>query len=296
MELTDLRYFHRVATSASFVRAARLSHVSPPAISKSIRKLEEELGERLLARTSRRVALTPAGEVLLRRAERVLAEVDELRHDLDAVSGTVRGDVRIGAMEVFSLEVLPAAIARVVRAHPGVLPRSHEMAPERMEELLAAGKLDVGFTIGGGGERAVEYRVLGKSPGLLVCGKRHPLFRAGRVTRAALHEHTFVVPQFLGLEHAPPLDQFPEDRWPRRVGATIELLQMAIELVASGVFLGFFPEMSVRSHVASGRLRVLTGLGATAPFELRALLRSGVPPRPAVRVLLDEVSRSLRAR
>ena len=294
MELTDLRYFHHVAASGSFSEGARRSHVSPPAISKTIRKLEDELGMALFVRTTRRVALTPAGEALRRRAERVLAEVSGIAEDLESLSGAVRGEIRVGAMEVFSLDVLPAAIVRVVRAHPAVVPFAHEMAPERMEELLADGKLDVGLTVGGGGARGIEYRALGRSPGVLTCGKGHPLHRSGRVRAADLREHPSVVPRFLGLEHAPVLDQFPDRRFPRRVGATIELLQMGIELVPSGVNLGYFPEMSVRRHLASGRLKALRGLSVAPPFELRALLRRGVPLRPAVRALLDEVAAVVR--
>ena len=61
MELTDLRYFWNVAHTLSFARGAALSHVSPAAISQAIKKLEGELGTRLFARTTRRVALTESG-------------------------------------------------------------------------------------------------------------------------------------------------------------------------------------------------------------------------------------------
>ena len=100
MELNDLRHFRHVALAGSFTRGAKASHVTVPAISKAVRRLETELGRPLLVRTTRHVALTDAGRALLSRADRVLAELDAVRTDLDVDGGRIAGEVRIGAMEV----------------------------------------------------------------------------------------------------------------------------------------------------------------------------------------------------
>src|SRR5262249_12939812 len=114
MELTDLRYFVNVATVKSFSKGAALSHVSPPAISKTIGKLESELGSPLFIRTTRRVLLTDSGEMVFRRCKRIFDELDGMRRDIDEASTTVAGELRIGAMEVFSLQLLPTALAELV--------------------------------------------------------------------------------------------------------------------------------------------------------------------------------------
>src|SRR6266704_2614875 len=101
MELTHLRYFGHVAEALSFGRGARLAHVTPPAISKAIKNLEDEIGAPLFERTTRKVALTDAGRVLLARCRRVLAEVEGIRRDLDEARSTIGGELRIGANEVF---------------------------------------------------------------------------------------------------------------------------------------------------------------------------------------------------
>jgi DNA-binding transcriptional LysR family regulator len=290
IELTDLRYFKSVAMTESFSAGAKASHVSPPAMSKAIRKLEEELGVALFVRTTRRVALTQHGEVLLAHAGRVLDEMEALQAGLDGVQGAVRGELRIGAMEVFSNHLLPAALARIVRKHPEVVPLSYEMVPERMEHLVTQGTLDVAFTIGGGSSRDVHYRSLGRCRGALVCGRTHPLYRSGRVTPAKLAAHPFVVPRFLGMEHMPVLDQYPEDRSARQVGATIELLQMGIQLVMDGAYLGYFPEISIRHLLRDGRLRIVRGPPAGRPFELRALTRRARHPKPAALALIEQLA------
>lgn len=292
MELTDLRHFRHVATAGSFSRGARLSHVTTPAISKSVRRLEDELDVQLFERTTRRVGLTPAGRVLLERATRVFQALE----DLDpALRGTdaIAGELRIGAMEVLSIALLPRALGAMLRAHPGLVPHTFELPPPAMATALREGRIDVGLTIGGGGEPGLVAHELGRSAGLLVCGKGHPLFGAKTVRARDLREHASVVPRFLGHEHDAPIDQFPDTAWPRRVGATIELLQMGVALVETGAVLGYFPEISVREALRRGRLRALAGLPAREPFVLRALVRAGAAPRPVVARLLEALRREL---
>lgn len=291
MELTDLRYFWHAATVGSFQGAAEVAHVTPPAISKAIKRLENDLDVALFVRSTRRVVLTPGGETLRSHAERILREVDELRLEVEGGATEVRGDLRIGAMEVFSTQLLPDALGRLVKKHSRVRPLAYEMIPERMEELLAQGRLDVGLTVGGGTRPEIHYRKLGHSEGVLVCGRGHPLYRRRSITAAQLATFPSVVPRFLGAEHLPALDQFLD--LPRNVGATIELLQMGISLAMSGQFLGYFPQIAVNTQLRSGALRVLRGLPRGRPFDLRALTRLGVKPRPATILLIEALAAKL---
>lgn len=286
MEITHLRYFVHVAASESFSRGARLAHVSPPAMTKAIQKLEDEVGARLFERTTRRVLLTEAGQALLRRAQAALDQVDGIRKDLDDLDAKVAGELRIGAMEVFSLRALPRALAQLVADHPAVVPHAFEMHPETIQRHVVEGQLDIGFTIGRVSMKGVRADVLGTSPGRVVCGRSHPLFRGRRVGPADLARHSFVVPRFFQQEHLPALDEFPEDRYARRVGATIELLQMGVELVVAGQLLGCFPEISIDHLVQSKELAVLSGLRGLPRFELLALTRDGVAPKRAATALM----------
>src|SRR3954469_3696482 len=98
MELRQLRYFAAVARHRHFTRASEELHVAQPGLSQQIRQLERELGVELLSRTTRQVGLTEAGETLLARTQRILAEVDAARAEIDELTGLARGRVAVGTL------------------------------------------------------------------------------------------------------------------------------------------------------------------------------------------------------
>ena len=91
MELRQLRYLVALADEESFTRAAEREHIAQPALSQQIQKLEQELGLPLVERTTRRVSITDAGNLLVARARRVLTELESARQELDRVRGIQTG-------------------------------------------------------------------------------------------------------------------------------------------------------------------------------------------------------------
>jgi DNA-binding transcriptional LysR family regulator len=286
VELSHLRYFFHVATARSFVRGARAAFVTPPALSKAIRGLEDELGVALLERSTRHVRLTRAGELVLDRCRQILEQAESLRRDAATASREVKGELRIAAMEVFSIDLLPVALTRLVRAHPGVVPLVYEMGPEDMLRSLDHGLLDVGFSIGGQPTAAVARDVLGRSPACIVSGPDHPLHRSKRVSPSELARQSWVVPRFFGRPPFPALDQFPDEKYPRTLGATIELMQAGIRLASGGSYLGCFPEISIRRELREGTLLPFRGAPRVPPFELAVFTRRNTTPSPAVEALV----------
>jgi DNA-binding transcriptional LysR family regulator len=120
MELRQLAYFEAVVRHGGFSRAAEQLHIAQPAVSAQVRRLERELGAALLERTTRRVTLTPAGELVLARARSALAQVDGARADLAELATVTRGRLRIGATQLLASIDLPRALAGFCRRYPGV--------------------------------------------------------------------------------------------------------------------------------------------------------------------------------
>ena len=120
MDIRQLRYLVALAEEQHFTRAATREHVAQPALSQQIRRLEAELGLPLVQRTTRHVAITEAGELLVARARRILAELDAARAELQALSGLQAGHVTVGAMHTMGPIDLSLALAIFHERHPGV--------------------------------------------------------------------------------------------------------------------------------------------------------------------------------
>lgn len=118
--LTSLRLFLHVAGSRSFSETARSANLSQPALSRTIKLLEEDLGVRLFDRNSRNVHLTAAGAALMPIVERLTGDFDLAFRELTQTFQGQRGRVVVGALPSVAAELLPTAIARFRRTHPQV--------------------------------------------------------------------------------------------------------------------------------------------------------------------------------
>jgi LysR family transcriptional activator of glutamate synthase operon len=145
MELRQLRYLVALAEELNFTRAAANEHVAQPALSQQLRRLEQELGLALVERTTRHVALTEAGQLLVVRARRILAELEAIRSEMEAMRGVDTGHVMIGAMHTMGPIDLSLALALFHQRHPRVGLTVREGSSEEMAEMLRVDELDLAF-------------------------------------------------------------------------------------------------------------------------------------------------------
>lgn len=135
-----LRVLRAVAVRGGVMDAARLLHLTPSAVSQQLAQLEREVGQPLVDRSRRRVALTPAGRLLAARAERIERELAEARRELTELSGRMSGPVTIAAFSSAICHLLVPALDALARAHPELAPRVVEReGPEAVRDLRAGG-------------------------------------------------------------------------------------------------------------------------------------------------------------
>src|SRR5579884_811958 len=145
MELRQLRYLVALAEELHFTRAAAREHIAQPALSQQIRRLEDEVGLALVERTTRRVSITEAGELLVARARRVLAELDAATAELQALRGVQTGHVVVGALHTMGPVDLALVLAEFHRRHPAVELTVREQSSEELAEMLRVDELDLAF-------------------------------------------------------------------------------------------------------------------------------------------------------
>ncbi|NES13122.1 MULTISPECIES: LysR family transcriptional regulator [Micromonospora] len=193
MELRHLQYFTAVVRCGGFTRAAEQLRIAQPAVSAQIRQLERELGVTLLARTTRRVALTPAGEAFLSRAERILAEVAAARDEAAELAGALRGRVALGATPVLGPLALPETLSRFHQRHPGISVTLRSGLVAALLAELDQGRLDL--VVGPlHTDLPARYRTqpLSEEELLLATPPGHRLAPRAAVSLAALRDEPFV--------------------------------------------------------------------------------------------------------
>ncbi len=193
MELRQLRSCVAVADHLHFTRASEALHLAQPALSQQIRRLEEELGLELFARTSRSVALTEAGEEVVARARRILAEADAIQADVDALRGVLRGRVVVGSMQSLGPLDLPGLLADFHSQHPGVDVVLREDTTQRMLAMIAADELDLAVaTIEETPPDGLETCALYEEELVLAVARDHPLAGRRRIRPASLPPGPFI--------------------------------------------------------------------------------------------------------
>src|SRR5579862_2383821 len=145
MELRQLRYFVAVAEELHFRRAAERLHISQPPLSHQIHQLETEMGCLLLARTRRRVELTPAGAAFLRDARAILAELDTAVATARSIATGQSGRLRINFVGSALLSLVPGTVQRFREDRPGVEVELRERATVDQVRAVLDGVVDLGL-------------------------------------------------------------------------------------------------------------------------------------------------------
>ena len=143
MQLQQLVYFLAVARTRHFTRAAELAHVAQPSLSKQIHCLERELGSELFHRARGNVTLTPAGEVLLPLAKRILADVETARLQVHELAELRQGRLRLGATPSLCTGPLARALASFRSRYPGIQLVIDESGSRDLVRQLAEGAIDL---------------------------------------------------------------------------------------------------------------------------------------------------------
>lgn len=165
--LEQLRHFLQIVDEGTFTAASRRAHLSQPALTASIQRLEEAVGARLLDRGPGGARPNAAGRAFLPWAEAAVAAVESGKKAVAAIEGIEVGEVRIGAGATVCTYLLPSVLMAYQAHYPGILLRLQETDSAETRRLIAAGRLDIGIVPGEGDLRWRE-------DDLVLVGPREP--------------------------------------------------------------------------------------------------------------------------
>lgn len=278
--------FAKIVEAGSFARAASELGLSKATVSKAVARLESRLGERLLHRTSRRLALTETGRVLSVRAAQILADAEAVEADALAQSATPRGRVRVAAPMSFGLEQVAPALPDFLASYPGISIDLH--LSDQVVDLVGGG-FDLALRIAALSDSSMVARRLCQVRRLLVGAPSyfasrgrpsHPRKLSGHVCLGYSYLPSGDTWQFIGPageEHAVAIEG------PLRANNADALMPS----LRAGLGIAVQPEFVVWRDIQEGRLETVMTGWAAPPIALNIVTPPGGPRPSKVTVLIE---------
>ncbi|MCE4555277.1 LysR family transcriptional regulator [Roseateles cellulosilyticus] len=259
LDLDQLRAFIAVADHLSFREAAEALHLSPPALSRRIERLEERVGARLLERTSRSVQLSSVGEAFLDRVRRVLEDLDGAVLGVHELASGHQGRITVAAIPSAATGFVPRALVRLADAYPGVRMRLMDGSLQETTLAVLGGQADLGICFDDAPIAGLQTAPLGPDPYVLALPPNHPW-----ATRDAARLEELIDQPLVGLGGASGNRQLLDAQL-KRLGLQLTVrheaahLQAVLGLVAAGLGVALVPRLAVAPGPAGVRVLSLEG-------------------------------------
>jgi len=193
MDIRQLSYFLEVAKQASFSKASVALHLSQPTLSKVVKTLEEEIGMVLFDRSTRRIQLTEAGEVVQAQAQLIIQSMENLLSAVADLSQMKTGKFTLGLPPVIGSSFFPEIIAQFHSLHPQIKIELVEEGGKVIERSLLEGRIDLGIVVLPVDAQLFEIVPIIQRELKLVVNTKHPLAGRGKVTLLELQNEAFIL-------------------------------------------------------------------------------------------------------
>jgi len=272
MQLPDLAAFLSVATERSFSAAARRLHRTQPAVSQAVRRIEDELGERLFDRSSRDGTLTEAGRLLQDYAQRLLGLAHEAQTAVQELQQMRRGRVIIGANEAAVHSVLPH-IERFAALHPQVAIEVRRVPSRQISAAVLDRSIDFGVLTFHPTDRGVQTVSLGGDEIVLLTAPTHTLAARRKVTMEEVGRQVVIAHN----DPSPTRDRVLRAYERRKTSINIQISLPSLDgikrAVEMGIGVALLPRRCALTEIARGHLAAVRVPELGAPKQVRLVFR-----------------------
>jgi LysR family transcriptional regulator, transcriptional activator of the cysJI operon len=292
MEFDQLRFFVDLVREQSFTKVAERNFITQPAVSLSMQKLEEELGTKLLERTTRKVLVTEDGQIFYDYARDILDKIQEVKSVLQERQDRVLGTVRLATVHSVGLYELPASLKEFIRRYPEVNIHIEYQLSEQVYHSVLDGDADLGLVAYPEPRNAITVLPFFEDELVLICGTDHPLAKQETVS---LHELS--AQPFVAFECEIPTRKAIDELLVRH-GVRVEIrmqcdnIEILKKMVEVGLGISLVPLLSVGEEARSGALKVLRIQDHTVRRPLAIIHRKAKalsrPQRAFVELLTEE--------
>jgi len=288
MQLPDLAAFLAVATDRSFSAAARRLHRTQPAISQAVRRIEDELGERLFDRSSRDGTLTEAGRLLQDYAQRLLGLASEAQNAVLELQQVRRGRVIMGANEAAVHSLLPH-VERFAALHPNVAVEVRRVPSRQIAGAVLDRSIDFGVLTFQPADRGVQTILLGGDDIVLLTAPTHPLADRRKVTIEEVGKQVVIAHN----DPSPTRDRVLRAYERRRTSINIQISLPSLDgikrAVEMGIGVALLPRRCALTEISRGHLVAVKVPELGAARQVRLAFRKSGERSRAAEAFLDVV-------
>lgn len=241
--------FKVVAETEHLPTAAQRLHISPSALSRTVRLIEQTLGQELFVRTARRIVLNATGRRLLEAVRRSMLSLERAMPEV--LESSFSGAYCVSSLGVLTDYVVLPALLGLRERHPALVPTMTTLTSREANRQLASGLIEVALYYDATAMEGIVCRRIGAHTNSIYCGRAHALFGKRGVVRQRLLEHEFSVAA-IG-DRGTPMDSWPVEV-PRRIGFQILMLSTNLTVALTGRFLTVLPDVVADPHAKAGRL------------------------------------------
>jgi DNA-binding transcriptional LysR family regulator len=286
MQLSDLNAFVAVAADHSFSKAAKRLHRTQPAVSQAVRRLEDELGDRLFDRSSRTGVLTEAGLLLQEHATRLLRLASEAEVAVRELQHVRRGRVLIGANEAAVHSLLPV-VDRFARANPLARVEVRRIASRQIASELLERTLDFGVLTFQPPDRGLQSISLGADELVMLARPGHRLASRARVTIEEVGRETVIAHNDPSPARDRVLRLYERRHAPINIQISLPSLDGIKRAVEMGIGVAVLPRRCALTEIARGDLVAVTVPELRAPRSVRFVFRRAGGLSHAAAAFLD---------
>lgn len=274
MRLKHLEVFNAIMLSGSASAAARLLHVSQPAITQTLQHAERQLGYALFTRQRNRLVPTREALALVPEVQKLMSQLESVRRLAAALGSGAGSELRILIVPSLAVHALPAALQRFRRQHPDMPVAIQTLHTREISRAIALQEGDVGIVYGSAPHPALQEEPV--ATGRVVCVSKVGSRGADRRSTVALED--ILRAPFIRIDERDPLGAMLADQWDRlglapRAGITVQTHHIAMLLAEQGFGPAIIDSFTARAS-RSDTLHVRTLL-PEVPVEIRALLPLG---------------------
>ncbi|HMM79705.1 MAG TPA: LysR family transcriptional regulator [Pyrinomonadaceae bacterium] len=286
MDINQLEVLVTVAREKSFSRAAEALDRTQPAISQAIRRLEDDVGEKLFDRSSKDGTLTYAGEVLLEHAEAMLSLRANAKNAIRELKGLRRGKVTISANEHTVFFLLPV-IEKFLRRHPTIKIEVQRGVASRIPKQITAREVELGVISFSPDDTSLVSVPIATDDLVMIVSPEHPLAGRSTVSISDVADENFIAHNAPSPYRRRVIEAFAKHRVELQISVELPSLEAIKLLVMKKVGVALVPRLAVRAEIENGRLSEISIRELKLTRELNIIYRRNAQLSHAAEAFLE---------